>query len=489
MISTSTYLVSCLLLDWIYTFANNAVDRNSAYNYWVVDLPSDDTFGNYTNPSHLASAPIVRTDYLLRTVEISNGCVHITGDLNATSHIEVIGAPHNVQEITFNGKNLAVSLNSTSTGSITATADFVTPEFSVPDLSKADWKVIDSLPEITAQYDDAAWTVADQTTTNNTVLNFTTPTSLYASDYGYHTGILLYRGHFTANGKESTLYLGTYGGAAFGHTIYLNGTYVGSFTGEDVLPTYNETYSLPSNLTSGAHYVITVVVDNNSLNENYVIGEDQMKLPRGVIDYDLAGHPKSDVTWKLTGNLGGEDYLDTARGPLNEGGLYAERAGYHLPSAPTSDWESSAGPQEGLSGPGIAFYTTTFDLDMPVGYDIPLSLSFSNGTANASTAASSYTAANGTSSRPAAYRCQLFVNGYQFGKYVHNVGPQDVFPVPEGIWNFRGSNTVAVSLWVQEEAGAKVESLSLVAGPVVQSGFGAIEPAPQPGWEEREGVY
>jgi hypothetical protein len=48
------------------------IDRNSAYNYWVVDLPSDDIFGNYTNPSHLTSAPIVRTDYLLRTVEISN---------------------------------------------------------------------------------------------------------------------------------------------------------------------------------------------------------------------------------------------------------------------------------------------------------------------------------------------------------------------------------------------------------------------------------
>ena len=61
-----------------------------------------------------------------------------------------------------------------------------------------------------------------------------------------------------------------------------------------------------------------------------------MKLPRGVIDYDLAGHAKSDVTWKLTGNLGGEDFADTTRGPLNEGGLYAERAGYHLPSPPTS---------------------------------------------------------------------------------------------------------------------------------------------------------
>jgi hypothetical protein len=437
----------------------------------------------------LTSAPIVRTDYLLRTVEISGDCIHLTGDLNATSPIEVIGGPSNVKSVTWNGKDLDFKESSLGCNSVTATAEFEKPTFSIPDLTTATWKVLDTLPEIQASYNDDAWTVADHTTTNNTVLNLTTPTSLYSSDYGYHTGILLYRGHFKANGDESTLYISTYGGAAFGHTIYLNGTYIASFTGEDVLPTYNQTYSLPSNLTSGADYVLTVIVDNNSLNENYVIGEDQMKIPRGILNYDLAGHPKEDVIWKLTGNLGGEHYADHARGPLNEGGLYAERAGYHLPDAPTSDWKSSAGPQEGLSAPGISFYTTTFDLDLPVGYDIPLAFSFANATSNSSIAQhGTYTFTNGTA-RPAAYRCQLFVNGYQFGKYVHNVGPQDVFPVPEGIWNYQGANTVAVSLWVQEEQGAKVEGLSLVAGPVVQSGFGAIEPAPQPVWVEREGVY
>lgn len=418
---------------------------------------------------------------------MSDNGIHLTGDLNATSPIEVIGGPKNVSKLTFNGKDLKFS---TGDCSITATAEFDTPDFTIPDLSKAEWKVLDTLPEIKSSYDDASWTVADHPSTNNTVRNLTTPTSLYSSDYGYHTGILLYRGHFKANGDESDLYIATYGGAAFGHSIWLNGTYIGSFTGEDVLPTYNETYQLPKNLTAGAHYVITVVVDNNSLNENYDVGADEMKLPRGLIDYDLAGHPKADLTWKLTGNLGGEDYADHARGPLNEGGLYAERAGYHLPSAPTDSWQTSKGPQEGLTNPGIAFYTTTFDLDLPSGYDIPLAFSFSNGTSNSSTTQpqQSYTFANGTA-RPPAYRCQLFVNGYQFGKYVHNVGPQDVYPVPEGVWNYRGSNTVAVSLWAQEEAGARVEGLSLVAGPVVQSGFGAIEAAPQPEWAERQGVY
>ncbi len=30
------------------------------------------------------------------------------------------------------------------------------------------------------------------------------------------------------------------------------------------------------------------------------------------------------------------------------------------------------------------------------------------------------------------YRAQLWVNGYQFGKYVNHIGPQTKFPVPQG---------------------------------------------------------
>jgi hypothetical protein len=64
-----------------------------------------------------------------------------------------------------------------------------------------------------------------------------------------------------------------------------------------------------------------------------------------------------------------------------------------------------------------------------------------------------------------------------------------VFPVPEGIWNYHGSNYVAVSLWSLEAEGAKVGSLSLVAGPVIQSGYGPVELSPLTGWTKREGAY
>lgn len=462
------------------SFSNSSLDRNSAYNYWTLDLPSNKVSGNYTNITADASAAIVKAGYLLRTIVAEGSTLAITGDLNATTSIEVIGgAPQELTKLTFNGEEL--KFNQSKTGSITAAVTYTVPELSIPDLSQVNWNVIDALPEASSFYDDSLWTKASLTYSNNTVRNLTTPTSLYSSDYGYHTGNLVYRGHFTATGKESSIYLQTQGGYAFGMSAWLNGTFLGSYHGIDAASNANTTFTLP-NTNNGSHYVLTILIDNMGLDESYTVGDDQMKDPRGILDYTLSGRDQSAISWKLTGNLGGEDYRDHTRGPLNEGGLYAERQGYHLPGAPTSNWSTSlTGPMSGISSPGVAFYATTFDLQIPAGYDIPIAVYFSN-----STAASS---SNSSGTSVPAYRCQIYVNGYQFGKYVHNVGPQDSYPVPQGIWNYNGSNYFAVSLWALEEDGARVGNLSLVAGPVIQSGFGPVELSPQTGWAMREGAY
>ncbi len=61
------------------------------------------------------------------------------------------------------------------------------------------------------------------------------------------------------------------------------------------------------------------------LEEDYN-GDDTFKTPRGVRGYELLGD--SDFTeWKIQGNLGGENFPDKVRGPLNEGGLFVEREG------------------------------------------------------------------------------------------------------------------------------------------------------------------
>lgn len=69
--------------------------------------------------------------------------------------------------------------------------------------------------------------------------------------------------------------------------------------------------------------------------QNTFLGKDTMKTPRGILDYRLIRHTPTNISWKITGNLGGEHYADHARGPLNEGAMYAERQGFHLPEAPS----------------------------------------------------------------------------------------------------------------------------------------------------------
>jgi hypothetical protein len=71
----------------------------------------------------------------------------------------------------------------------------------------------------------------------------------------------------------------------------------------------------------------------------------------------------------------------------------------------------------------------------------------------------------------------------------NNVGPQTVFPVPEGIINHRGENALGVSLWAMDGEGAKLCGLELEKLLVVQTGYGTVVPSEQPAWQKRQGAY
>jgi beta-galactosidase len=432
-------------------------------------VPAKGQIPGFASDENTASSVIVKAGYLVRTAYLQGSDLHITADFNATTSVEVIGAPSKAKNLVINGNKAQIKVD--KNGIWSTSVKYTAPKISLPSLKDLKWKSLDSLPEIKNSYDDSRWTVADHTYTNNSVKNpLNTPTSLYSSDYGFHTGTLIYRGQFTANGKEKTFFVRTQGGTAFGSSVWINETYVGSWAGTSVSSSYNATYTLPI-LKSGESYVITVVVDNMGLDEDWVVGSDEMKDPRGILDYELSGQSASAVTWKLTGNLGGEDYQDKVRGPLNEGGLYAERQGFHQPEPPTQKWDSSS-PFDGLSEAGLRFYSASFDLDLPQGWDVPLYFNFGN-----------------TTSPPSAYRAQLYVNGYQYGKYVNNIGPQTSYPVPEGILNYRGTNWLALSLWAQEDGGAKLDSLELVNTTPVLTALGDIESVEQPKYQTRRGAY
>ncbi|KAI1841888.1 hypothetical protein JX265_010802 [Neoarthrinium moseri] len=451
--------------------------RNDALNYWALELEAPAPIGNYS--AQTKERVIVKAGYLLRSAVKSGTSLYLTGDLNATTHLEVIAGLPGSNSLYFNGEK--VPGVKSANGRLSASLKYEPPSLFLPGFRELEWKYVDSLPEIQQRYDDSEWTIADHETTNNTarddngiLFSLKTPTSLIASDYGFHSGSLLYRGYFVANGNESSLYVSTTGGSGFGHSIWINSTYVGSYTGSGNAKSYNQTLNLGGSATldivKGETFVITVVIDHMGQETSWTPGYDTMKTPRGIIDYQLSGHPQTDVFWKITGNLGGEDHVDHTRGPLNEGGMWAERQGYHLPSSPTKDWVTRS-PFQGIDSAGIGFFATSFNLQVPRGWDIPMSFVFTSSTND--------------NSELISFRVQLYVNGWQYGKY----SPQIRFPVPEGILNYDGKNYVSLTMWSQEANGAHLGGLQLLADNVIQSGMKKPSLSWNDSWSERANAY
>ncbi|KAI2630472.1 hypothetical protein GGS21DRAFT_491973 [Xylaria nigripes] len=93
-----------------------------------------------------------------------------------------------------------------------------------------------------------------------------------------------------------TLSLSTLGGGGFGHSVWINKTFIGS-----------------------------------------------SQEPRSELTKDAAskrsstmGHGKSDIKWKLAGDLGGKYYGDQIRSLLNEGRMRTEQQSCHFPEPPTA---------------------------------------------------------------------------------------------------------------------------------------------------------
>jgi hypothetical protein len=154
---------------------------------------------------------------------------------------------------------------------------------------------------------------------------------------------------------------------------------------------------------------------------------------------------------------------------MQEGGLYGERLGWHLPGFDTSDWSTASPLEDGVDGSGIRWFSTLFDLNIDNDLDVPIGIELG--------------APSGTIAR-----CLLFVNGYMYGKFFPHIGPQTRFPIPPGILNMRGQNSLSIVIWAQTSAGAKLSTLQLIEYGRYQSGFdfSSIDSAAlQPRWTDR----
>ncbi|MBO3747364.1 beta-galactosidase [Streptosporangiaceae bacterium NEAU-GS5] len=377
---------------------------------------------------------VVRGPQLVRTAAITGSTLALTGDTAAAASLE-IWAPAAVTAVTWNGA--PVTLRTTSAGSLAAVTQLAGPStVSLPALST--WRFSAESPEAAVSFDDSAWAAATKTTTNSTTKPPAGRPVLTADDYGFHHGDVWYRGRFTGSASSVGL---TYGGGGAGMVqAWLDGTFIGQSTlaTGTTTPATTGTATFPVSAGSGAH-VLSVMVRNDSHNEDGGVN-DAHKEGRGLISTTLA-----TATWKIQGNAGGENITDTARGALNNGGLFGERNGWHLPAFADSGWATRTLPDTNPT-PGTAWYRTQFTLNVPAGHDASLGLTLT-GTA----------------------RALIFVNGWNMGQYIGNVGPQHTFAVPNGVLNPNGTNTIALAVTgsgTQTLSGVTLTNLGTVRGGV-----------------------
>jgi len=284
---------------------------------------------------------------------------------------------------------------------------------------------------------------------------------LYGCDYGFCENTVLWRGHFKATGAEKSVNLSINGGEAFAASVWLNNVFLktsfgNSTNNKNIREETDDVFTFPSGaLKANQDNVLTIVQDNMGLNETNGNNADSSKSPRGVRGFKL--NTGNFTTWRVQGKVGGyKNFPDTTRGVLNEGGLFGERKGWHLPGFDISGW-SSRDLSQGLpsSSAGVGFFVTTFNLTIPKGLDVPLYFNF-------------------TEPLGQPYRAFLFVNGWMMGKRVANLGPQAKFPVHEGILNYSGVNTVAVALWSMTPNVTIAPKLQLAVDTLYDGGVGGV---------------
>jgi hypothetical protein len=446
-----------------------AVKFSNGVLAYLLDVPSAWTFFAPSTTEDPNVSPdhqiFVMGPYLVRSASVPGGTVAVVGDNANTTTIEVY-AGSSVDTISWNGKDLATT--KTPYGSLTASIDGTTDrKIILPEL--ASFKAADSSPEVQPSYDDSNWVVANKTTTLSPVKPLTLPV-LFSSDYKFYTGAKIYRGYFSGK-TASSLNITVQGGAAAGWNAWLNGQSIGYHPGNASLASTTALLSFNNVTLKTEGNVLTVVTDYTGHDETST-GPAGAENPRGILGAQLLSANDTKLSfdqWKIQGNAGGERNIDPVRGPMNEGGLHGERLGWHLPGFDTSSWPSATPVTSGVNGTGIRWFTTNFNLSIDSDLDVPIGVELG---APAGTVA----------------RVLLFVNGYQYGKYVPHIGPQTRFPIPPGILNMQGENTLSVAIWAHTNAGARLNTLRLIEYGRYESGFGFAKidgKALQPGWEDR----
>jgi hypothetical protein len=297
------------------------------------------------------------------------------------------------------------------------------------------WRRRAGNPEAEPDFDDSDWTAADKETTFSTTPVPDGQPVLFADDYGFHYGDVWYRGEWTGDSGVESVSLAYSTGTQGLLMAWLDGEPLG--THRMPVPdkararqgtwTAKAGFGLPERLREKLRegepeqrHVLSVLVRRM---QHDMDGEalDTHKAARGLTAVTFEGGSPG-VKWRIQGAT----TQDPVRGPMNNGGLHGEREGWHLPEYDDGDWKDTELPR-GDRRQGVTWYRTGFRLDVAPGVDASVGLVLDDDPERA-------------------YRVQIFLNGWNMGQYINDVGPQHTFVLPNGILRTRGANTLALAV-------------------------------------------
>ena len=391
----------------------------------LVLLADDAASATLWQQTTAAGAVLVRGPALVRDGESSGSTLQLTGDTTAASDLEV-WAPTGISTVSWNGR--AVTTSTSSSGSLLATAQLPGPAtVTLPTLTG--WRYAAENPESAPGFDDSGWRVANKTTSASVTPVPSGQPVLFADDYNFHYGDVWYRGHYSGTSGATSVSLSYSSGTEGLVMAWLDGTPLG--TNRLPVPTSSQattqnwtataTFTIPSVLSGSGAHVLSVLVRPMAHSEDGG-ANDAHKTARGLTAVTFTGATPS-LTWRIQG---GSTTADATRGPLNTGGLYGERNGWHLPTFSDSAWQSVSLPSSDTFQ-GVRWYRTSFNPALPSGVDASIGLTLTD-----------------TSTR--AYRAQIFLNGWNLGQYINDVGPQHTFVLPNGILQANASNVLALAV-------------------------------------------
>lgn len=364
--------------------------------------------------------------HLLRSARYDGDTLALTGDGDADPKAELF-APTAVH-VSWNGQPIAT--HSTASGGLAMTLPKPQP-VTLPTLDH--WTKRAGAPESARAFDDSRWRVADLTTTSSVTRPGTLPV-LFADDYGFHTGNTWYRGHFSGDAAPSGLKLKVVSGGKGGaFSVWLNGHFLGSVT-------RNETgaFGFPADMIVPGDNVVSVLTVDMGHEEDYD-GKGENRTARGIVAAEPLGADAKAITWRIQGAVAGSD---PKRGPYNLGGLYGERQGWPTGPGRAADWKPATLPVD-TAAPGVTWYRTDVTLNLPKDQDTSLGIAFKDPPGRH-------------------YRAMLFVNGWQMGNTIADLGPQRRFPIPNGVLDPHGKNSITIAVWKTDDTPGGLGTVSLV---------------------------